>query len=117
MARHVETLIITVLAGNTTADIVPPVAVGQARVSAQVGLGHAVQCSIYGPAVLAEVAAVQVSPTDPGVTWYPVTGVVPAAASVVSFAPPACKAMRLSLNGAAAADRVFSVVFQYTLGL
>ncbi len=115
MARQNESFIVTVLAGQLSAEVVPAVAVGQSRVSLRVGLGEAIQCSIYGPAVLAEVASVQVSPTDPPGIWYTVTGPVPAAGAVVTFVPPSAKAMQILLAGAAAADRVFTVIFQYDM--
>lgn len=115
MAGQIERFNVTVLSGTTSAEIVPAVATGQTRVGLHLALGYAVQCTIYAPAVLAEVAAVQVSPTDPGVTWYTISGVVPTAANVITFVPPAAEAMRILLAGNAASDRTFIVEFQYDM--
>jgi hypothetical protein len=114
MARQNELIKVTILSGTSSVEIVPPVAVGQSRVSLKVGLGMCTLMAIYAPAILAETCSVQVSPDETG-NYFVVTGVVPTAGNVVSFVPPPAMQMRLFLATPAAQDHPFWCVLQYDM--
>lgn len=70
--------------------------------------------TLFGPAVLAEVATVQVGPDeDTGGVWSALSrggaDVTVAAGKAVTIELPSFRRVRINLGGAAAADRTFGV--------
>lgn len=114
MAGQIEKFKVTILEGNSGAQVLPSVAPGQRPVSLKTALGYAVQCTIFSPGDADGDVTVQYSADDDDLEWYDSDTVV-TAASVKTFVPAAAEAMNLNMSTSAGADRDFWVEFQYDM--